>query len=97
MLTGLLLGVLLTNTFINAFILKALGNNWEVSLYSGALLSQIGEFSFILATVGLKAGLINTFSYQTTIALIALTLLVSPAWIQGSKFLIGRLFRSEIQ
>jgi CPA2 family monovalent cation:H+ antiporter-2 len=97
LLIGLLVGVLLTNTFINAFILKALGNNWQVSLYSGALLSQIGEFSFVLATVGLKAGLINTFSYQATIALIALTLLVSPIWIQASKSIISKTFTSGIQ
>lgn len=82
LLASLLLGVLLTNTFINALILKILGNKWAVSLYSGALLSQIGEFSFILATVGLQVGLINTFGYQATIALIALSLLVSPVWIQ---------------
>lgn len=97
LLTGLLAGVLLTNTFINGFILRALGNNWADSLYAGVLLSQIGEFSFVLATVGLNSGLINTFSYQTTIALIALTLLVSPVWIQVSKSIISRVFHTEIQ
>ncbi len=85
LLASLLLGVLVTNTFINAIILKILGNKWAVSLYSGALLSQVGEFSFILATVGLQVGLINTFGYQTTIALIALSLLASPVWIQISR------------
>ena len=96
LLLVLLLGVLLTNTFINAFILKALGNDWSVSLYSGALLSQIGEFSFVLATVGMQIGLINEFSYQATIALIALTLLVSPVWIQASKSLISRAFKTTV-
>ncbi len=85
LLTSLLLGVLVTNTFINAVILKILGNRWAVSFYSGALLSQVGEFSFILATVGLQVGLINTFAYQATIALIALSLLASPIWIQLSR------------
>jgi monovalent cation:H+ antiporter-2, CPA2 family len=85
LLASLLLGVLVTNTFINAVILKILGNKWAVSFYSGALLSQIGEFSFILATVGLQVGLINTFGYQATIALIALSLLASPVWIQLSR------------
>lgn len=88
LLLSMLFGILVTNTFINALILKVLGNRWGVSLYSGALLSQIGEFSFVLATVGLQVGLINNFAYQATIALIALSLLASPLWIQLSKRLL---------
>lgn len=89
LLASLLLGVLVTNTFINALILKILGNRWAVSFYSGALLSQVGEFSFILATVGLQVGLITSFGYQATIALIALSLLASPLWIQLSRKIIA--------
>lgn len=77
--------VLLTNTFINAWSLKLLGVNWRESLYAGALLAQIGEFSFVLASIGLQAGLISRYSYQMTIIVIALTLLVSPSWIQLAK------------
>ena len=77
-------------------ILRLFGNSWPLSLYSGAMLSQIGEFSFVLATVGLKAGVINQFAYQATIALIALSLLVSPLWIQLSKRVISRSFGSSV-
>jgi CPA2 family monovalent cation:H+ antiporter-2 len=96
LLLSLLIGILITNTFINALILKLLGNNWQVSLYSGALLSQIGEFSFVLASVGLQVGLINNFGYQATIALIALSLLASPIWIQLSKRLLNTVYRTEM-
>lgn len=89
LLLMLLVGVLVSNTFINAVILKLLGSSWRTSVYSGALLSQVGEFSFVLATVGLQVGLINQFGYQATIALIALSLLASPAWIQGTKKLLN--------
>lgn len=84
----LVLGVFLTNTFINAIVLKALGESWQVSLYSAALLAQIGEFSFILASVGIQSGIIEEFSYQVTIATIALSLLLSPMWIAASKRLL---------
>ena len=73
--------MLLTNTFINALILKILGDTWRTALYSGAMLSQIGEFSFILAAVGLQAGIVTQHAYQLTIAVIAASLLFSPAWI----------------
>ncbi len=94
LLLMLLAGVLITNTFINAGILRLLGDNWGTSFYSGALLSQIGEFSFVLASVGFQVGLINDFSYQATIALIALSLLASPVWIQGSKYILGPYIRN---
>jgi CPA2 family monovalent cation:H+ antiporter-2 len=84
----LVLTVLLTNTLINAVILRLLGDAWRHCLYAGAMLAQIGEFSFVLAAVGAQAGIITDFSYQATLAVIALTLLLSPAWITGAKRLL---------
>lgn len=85
----LLAGVLFTNTLLNASILKALGDRWGSGLYGGALLSQIGEFSFVLAAVGLQAKFVSTFAYQATVATIALTLVVSPFWIALVRRLSG--------
>ena len=73
--------VYLTNTLINSFIFKINGRTWRESFYGGALLAQIGEFSFILATIGLQTKLITDFSYQMTIEIIALSLMISPFWI----------------
>jgi CPA2 family monovalent cation:H+ antiporter-2 len=77
----LLAAAVLTNTLVNMLIFRFLGRSWSNSLYGGATLSQIGEFSFVLAAVGLQSGLIENFGYQVTIAVIALSMLVSPAWI----------------
>lgn len=87
----LVLAAMLTNTFINALILRLLGEDWRHSLFAGALLSQIGEFSFVLAALGLSAGLIDQQSYQLTISVIALSLLASPPWIA----LVRRLVHYE--
>lgn len=81
----LLAAVLLTNTFINAIILRLLGESWNDSIYAAALLAQIGEFSFVLAAIGIQSGIISDYAYQLTIATIALSLLVSPAWISLGK------------
>lgn len=86
----LLVAVVLTNTFINAAILRLLGDSWKDSFYAGALLSQIGEFSFVLAAIGIQGNIISHYGYQLTIATIALSLLVSPAWIGLSKRLLRR-------
>ena len=73
--------VLLTNHFINAGILRFFGNNWQDSIYGGALLAQIGELSFILAALAFEDAIISDFGYKIAILVIALTLLISPFWI----------------
>jgi CPA2 family monovalent cation:H+ antiporter-2 len=72
--------VFVTNTFVNALIFRAFGVSVGESLYGGALLAPIGEFSFILAAVGEQAGVITSFAYQATLATITLTLLLASAW-----------------
>jgi CPA2 family monovalent cation:H+ antiporter-2 len=84
----LVLAVFLTNTLINGIILRLLGDSWFEGLYAGAMLAQIGEFSFVLAAVGKQAQIITEFAYQETLAVIAITLLLSPVWIGLIKVLL---------
>ena len=80
-LTGLVIIVILVNTVINACILRVFKTSWRDSLYGSAVLSQPGEFGFVLASIALTAHIINDFSYQMTISVIALSLAVSPMYI----------------
>lgn len=80
---------LVSNTLLNGVILRFLGYRWRESLYAGAMLGQIGEFSFVLAAVGLTAGIISDIAYQYTIAVIALSLLISPFWILAARQILG--------
>jgi len=86
----LVLAVFVTNMAINALILKGLGNCWGDSIYAGALLAQIGEFAFVLAAVGMHAGVIVEASYQLIIAVISLTLLLSPAWVTLTRYMLNK-------
>ncbi|WP_220466168.1 cation:proton antiporter, partial [Colwellia sp. 6M3] len=81
----LVMAALITNIFINAIILKLSKFSWKESLYAGVLLSQIGEFSFVLAAVGHQASIINEYGYQLALCVISLSLLSSPIWIGLSK------------
>ena len=89
--------VLVTNWLINAFTLRLLGESWAHSVYAGALLAQIGEFSFVLAAIGLQVGTIGGFAYQLTVAVIAVSLLLSPTWINLASFInpSGRIRRGR--
>ena len=89
-LGGLVLLVLLTNTLINAVVLRLLRTSWRDSLYAGSFLAQVGEFSFVLALMGYEAKIVGVFGYQMTLALISLSLLLSPAWIEMMRRLTGR-------
>jgi len=80
--------VLITNTFINGVILRMLGDNWRDSIYAGTLLSQIGEFSFLLAAVGIQAHIISDYAYRMTVVVISMSLLLSPAWIMLVKYVL---------
>lgn len=84
-ITLIVLAAFGTNMLLNAAILKALGESWDVSLYAGALLSQIGEFSFVVASIGFQGNIINGKAYQMTITIIALTLMLSPLWIMTTR------------
>lgn len=81
----LLVATYVVNTSINAVILKMLGEKWSTSLYGGSLLSQIGEFSFVLILFGFELGIIDLNSYRLMIAVISLSLLLSPLWIGITK------------
>ena len=86
---SLVIAALLINTFINAGILKMSDFSWKESIYTGALLSQIGEFSFVLAAVGKQSNIINGYGYQLAICVIALSLLISPLWLTSCKKMIN--------
>jgi len=87
MLTGLLALVLVSNTLLNAGLLKLLGSSWRDGLYAGSMLSPIGEFSFVLVALGRHVGAVTEFGYQTMLALISLSLLFCSPWV----LLVGRL------
>ncbi len=83
--------VLVINSMINVSIFRAMKINWRDSLYAGALLSQIGEFSFVLSTTAFNLGLIADFGYQVTLSVIMLTMIFTSIWISSiKKFLLTK-------
>ena len=70
----------LINTTINTSVFRALGRPFGESLYSGALLGQIGEFAFVLASIGYHLKIINSFAYQLVISITGLSLFLTPTW-----------------
>lgn len=83
--------VMVLNSIINSCLFRFAGNNWRDSLYGGALLSQIGEFSFVLVTLAAKLNLVGSYTYQITLAVITCTMLFTTLWLTVIQKMIYRL------
>lgn len=80
-LIGILLVVTIAlKTIFTIGIARIFGSPLETALPLGAVLGQIGEFSFVLLSLGLANGLLEHKTYQLGLAVIALSLAVSPVW-----------------
>jgi CPA2 family monovalent cation:H+ antiporter-2 len=82
--------VFILNTTVNTGMMRLLGESWSESLLGGAMLAQVGEFSFVILSVGQQSNIVSDFTYQIILALITLTLMLSPAWIAIFKKLTAK-------
>jgi CPA2 family monovalent cation:H+ antiporter-2 len=69
------------------------GNDLKTSMRVGMGLSQIGEFSFIIAALGLTLKVTSDFLYPITVAVSALTTLTTPYLIRGSDNVVNGISR----
>jgi len=77
--------ILILKTSTGFLSVHLLGHPLRVSLQTGLNLAQIGEFSFVLATVGRSAGLVSESLYQLFLSASILTMLLTPSIIQSSS------------
>lgn len=84
-ITLLALGILLLKTLTGALATILLGMPIRTALLVGIALSQIGEFSFVLAKTGIAHGLGTDYDYQLFLAVSLLTLMISPILLSYSS------------
>ena len=77
----IVLFILIINSLINALVFRALKVSWRDSVYAGALLSQVGEFSFVLSSTAFNLQLIGDYSYNIILSVIILTMVLTTGWI----------------
>lgn len=80
----LAVAVMILKAFTGGTATLLLGMPIRTALLSGMALSQIGEFSFVLAKTGIPYGLGSEYYYQLFLAVSLLTLGLSPAFIDSS-------------
>ncbi|CAN0567554.1 unnamed protein product, partial [Laminaria digitata] len=85
----LLLIVTLFKTAMNIGIMRLMGESWQSASLQGLTLSQLGEFSFLLAATGLSAGAIGQEQSRLVIAVTVLSLAISPLWLTTARRVHG--------
>jgi CPA2 family monovalent cation:H+ antiporter-2 len=93
-LTVLLL--ILIKMVIGGFTAFLLGHTFLGTVLVGFALSQVGEFSFILAKSGLDNQILNPFYYQLFLAVAIISMAVSPFLIQAGRPLAKELLKLPI-
>jgi CPA2 family monovalent cation:H+ antiporter-2 len=69
------------------------GHDGRTALRSGLAMAQIGEFSFVIATLGLSLGVISTFIYPIAVAVSVLCMALSPYLMRSADGLADGLRR----
>ena len=78
---GLATGVLLLKITTGGLTAILLGYPIRTAIMTCILLSQVGEFSFVLAKTGIGYGLGSDFEYQLFLSVALITLMISPLLI----------------
>ena len=95
-----IIAIVVTVIIVAKFIICSLipwffGYSPKTVLFVGMGLIQIGEFSFVLAGVGMEAGLISSYLYSLTLTSAIVTMLLTPVALGFASFLYRRLSQRE--
>ena len=82
---GTLAIVLAIKTFVAGGTGFVLGHTFRGTVMVGLALSQVGEFSFILAKIGQGANILSDFYFQLFLAVAVLSMSLSPLIIAAAK------------
>lgn len=85
--------VILVKTAVAGFTAFALGHTFFGTVMVGFSLAQVGEFSFILATIGLTNKIITPYHYQLFLAVAITSMALSPFLIQASRPLANLILK----
>lgn len=77
--------VLVVKAIISSISVLLAGENLETSLKTGFSLAQIGEFAFIIASLGVSLGVMRPFIYPIIVAVAVITTFTTPYCIRAAE------------
>jgi CPA2 family monovalent cation:H+ antiporter-2 len=96
-LVALLSGaVVLGKAGIVALVVALLGMPGRVAVLAGLSLAQVGEFSFVLARIGVGGEAIPPALFDLTLATALVTIVLTPLLLRGAPFLLQGMERLPV-
>lgn len=74
----IVLSILIIKSLIAGIVTAVMGFSLRIMVLVGLILSQIGEFSFVLSLTGVQYGLLAEDSYQLFLSVAILTMTITP-------------------
>ena len=93
-IVGISLVVMIGQIAGNTFGTVVAGHDFRTAVRVGTGLSQIGEFSFVIATLGLTMGVTDPSLYPIVVGVALVTTLFTPLWIHNADRLADVLLRA---
>ena len=87
----LVLTILVGQAVFGSFGFLISGQSLKSAMQCGFSMAQIGEFSFIIASLGLSLGVIGNFLYPVVVAVSVITTFLTPYMIRLSTLAYNRL------
>ena len=91
-IVGLTVGLMVIKGSVVYMLARASGARHDVAVQSGALLSQSGEFGFVLFGVAGALGLLELQLSQILTLIIALTMVLTPFVVKGANILLLKYY-----
>ena len=77
--------VLIGKTVFSVFGFVISGKPLKTAVCSGFSLAQVGEFAFIIASLGMSLGVLDTFVYPIIVAVSVITTFLTPMMIKSAE------------
>lgn len=85
--------VIVGKTVVCSVGMFAIGHDPRTAVRTGVSMAQIGEFSFVIATLGLSLGAVSDFIYPVAVAVSVLCMAVSPYLVRSADGLVNGMRR----
>jgi CPA2 family monovalent cation:H+ antiporter-2 len=89
-------GVIAAKALVAGGVTLAIGHSLRAAVLTGLAISQIGEFSFVLSSAGLGAGLIDGTLYQAFLAMAVVTMIATPFVFSAAPKVADRAMRLDL-
>jgi CPA2 family monovalent cation:H+ antiporter-2 len=91
---GLAAGVMLIKAAVASLSVWTVQRSLLHALITGLMVSQVGEFTFVVSATAFRAGILPQSLFQTAMAISLVTLIVTPALIGAAPAIAARLVRN---